>query len=140
MSTMIVEVYEALKAAGAPEDKAQAAASVLAESLPARADLSALATKASLDNLSARVDRTATKADIDVLTAKVDATKADLDALSARVDLMASKSELREVELRIEAKLEALKADLLKWVIGAIGFQTLVILGAFVSFAKVSAR
>ncbi len=30
MSTMIVEVYEALKAAGAPEDKAQAAATVLA--------------------------------------------------------------------------------------------------------------
>jgi hypothetical protein len=32
MSTMIVEVYEALKAAGAPEDKAQAAAVVLAHS------------------------------------------------------------------------------------------------------------
>jgi len=32
MSTMIVEVYEALKAAGAPEDKAQAAATVLAHS------------------------------------------------------------------------------------------------------------
>lgn len=34
MSTMIVEVYEALKAAGAPEEKAQAAASVLAEAFP----------------------------------------------------------------------------------------------------------
>ncbi len=30
MSTMIVEVYEALKSAGAPEDKAQSAATVLA--------------------------------------------------------------------------------------------------------------
>jgi hypothetical protein len=30
MTTMIVEVYDALKAAGAPEDKAQAAAKVLA--------------------------------------------------------------------------------------------------------------
>lgn len=30
MSTMILEVYEALKSAGAPEDKAQAAATVLA--------------------------------------------------------------------------------------------------------------
>jgi hypothetical protein len=30
MATMIVELYEALKAAGAPEDKAQAAAKVLA--------------------------------------------------------------------------------------------------------------
>lgn len=30
MATMIVELYDALKAAGAPEDKAQAAAKVLA--------------------------------------------------------------------------------------------------------------
>ena len=30
MATMIVELYEALKAAGAPDDKAQAAAKVLA--------------------------------------------------------------------------------------------------------------
>jgi hypothetical protein len=30
MATMIVELYEALKAAGAPEDKAQAAAKALA--------------------------------------------------------------------------------------------------------------
>ncbi len=32
MSTMILEVYDALKAAGAPEDKAQLAATVLANS------------------------------------------------------------------------------------------------------------
>ena len=31
MTTMIVELYEALKAAGAPEDKAQAAAKALAD-------------------------------------------------------------------------------------------------------------
>jgi hypothetical protein len=31
MTTMIVELYEALRAAGAPEDKAQAAAKALAE-------------------------------------------------------------------------------------------------------------
>jgi len=31
MSTMILEVYDALKAAGAPEEKAQAAATVLAD-------------------------------------------------------------------------------------------------------------
>lgn len=31
MTTMIVELYEALRAAGAPEDKAQAAARALAE-------------------------------------------------------------------------------------------------------------
>jgi hypothetical protein len=31
MTTMLVEIYEALRAAGAPEDKAQAAARALAE-------------------------------------------------------------------------------------------------------------
>jgi hypothetical protein len=31
MTTMIIELYEALRAAGAPEDKAQAAARALAE-------------------------------------------------------------------------------------------------------------
>jgi len=133
MSTMIVEVYEALKAAGAPEDKAQSAASVLAESFPARADMGALAIKADLDGLAAQVDRTATKAELHEVELR-------LDALTTRVDLTATKAELREVELRIEAKLEGLKADLLKWVIGAIGFQTLVILGALVSFMKVSVR
>lgn len=86
---MIVEVY-ALEAAGTPEDKAQAAASVLADSFPARADLSQFATKADIAD--------------------------------------------------VKADMHALKADLLKWVIGAIGFQTLVILGALVSFVKFVAR
>ena len=36
--------------------------------------------------------------------------------------------------------MEGLKADLLKWVIGAIGFQTIVILGAIVSLFKVLAK
>lgn len=90
MSTMIVEVYEALKAAGAPEDKAQAAASVLADSFPAKEDLSQLATKADLAD--------------------------------------------------VRAEMHAIKADLLKWVIGAIGFQIIVTLGAIVSLAKILAK
>lgn len=90
MSTMIVEVYEALKSAGAPEDKARAAASVLADSVPAKADLNQLATKADLTD--------------------------------------------------VRAEMHAVKADLLKWVIGAIGFQTIVILGAIVSLIKVLTR
>jgi hypothetical protein len=68
------------------------------------------------------------------------ATKAELDALSAKADLSASKAELRETELRLEARLESVKTDLLKWVIGAMGFQTLVILGALVSFARMAPR
>lgn len=53
------------------------------------------------------------------------ATKADL--LSVRTEL---KGEMREVEFRLEAKIEATKANLIKWVVGIIGFQTIVLFGA----------
>lgn len=46
MSAMIVEVYNAFRKAGVPDDEAQAAAKALSESH--RADLSALAMKADL--------------------------------------------------------------------------------------------
>ena len=36
---------------------------------------------------------------------------------------------LREQELRLEAKLADLKAELMQWMIGALGLQTLAILG-----------
>jgi hypothetical protein len=60
------------------------------------------------------------------------ATKAEVlavktDVLAVRTDLRA---ELREVELRLGARIEATKADLIKWVVGMIGFQTIVSLGA----------
>jgi hypothetical protein len=41
---------------------------------------------------------------------------------------------------QIEAKLAETKADILKWMVGAIGFQTLVILGALVSLARIFAK
>ena len=33
------------------------------------------------------------------------------------------RAELREIELRLKANIEAMKADLLEWVVGMIGFQ-----------------
>lgn len=41
---------------------------------------------------------------------------------------------------QLEAKLAETKADILKWMVGAIGFQTLVILGALVSLAHIFAK
>jgi len=64
------------------------------------------------------------------------ATKADLSVLSN----LATKTDLREVEIRLEAKIqvstEALKSEIIKWMFGTIGFQTLVILGAVIALAK----
>lgn len=43
---------------------------------------------------------------------------------------------LGETEARLRAEIAATKADILKWVIGAIGLQTLVILGAVAAFVR----
>ena len=64
---------------------------------------------------------------------------ADALAEAMQADL-ATKSDLREVELRLEAKIEATKADLIKWVVGMIGFQTVVLLGAALALARAVAR
>jgi len=67
-------------------------------------------------------------------------TKSDIEPLSTKTDV-------RELELRLGAQIEAAKAesrtnvesaraDILKWMFGTIGFQTLVLLGAIVALAK----
>ena len=53
----------------------------------------------------------------------------------SRVEL-ALRTDLREQELRLEAKIEAAKAEIIKWMFGTIGFQTLIILGAVVALAR----
>ena len=52
------------------------------------------------------------------------ATKDDLANLATKADL---KADLAEV-----------KADLMKWTFGAIGFQTVIVLGAVIALARVS--
>ena len=63
------------------------------------------------------------------------ATKADLAALKAEL-----KEDLAALESKLEARIAEAKADILKWVVGAIGFQTVVILGALVSLARIFAK
>jgi len=56
--------------------------------------------------------------------------------LATKSDIAGVKADLRETELRIEAKIEATKAEIIKWLFGTIGFQTLVILGAVLALVK----
>jgi hypothetical protein len=49
---------------------------------------------------------------------------------------LATKTDLRESELRLEAKIEGAKAEIVKWMFGTIGFQTLIIFGAVVALAR----
>jgi hypothetical protein len=62
-------------------------------------------------------------------------TKVDLKS-----EMQGVRAELRETELRLEAKIEATKADLIKWVVGIIGFQTIVLLGAALALARAVAK
>jgi hypothetical protein len=42
----------------------------------------------------------------------------------------------KEDVLRLEAKIEATKAEIIKWMFGTIGFQTVIILGAVIALAR----
>ncbi len=41
-----------------------------------------------------------------------------------------TRSDLRELELHLKAQMAEFRADLVKWLVGPIGFQTVVILSA----------
>lgn len=64
------------------------------------------------------------------------ATKADLVSLVTSIHSLASKLDMFATKESVKADLSETKADILKWVIGTIGFQTLVILGAVITLAK----
>ncbi|HEX3496494.1 MAG TPA: DUF1640 domain-containing protein, partial [Methylocella sp.] len=61
---------------------------------------------------------------------------ADVGNLATKAGLAAVKADLA----KLEAKIAEAKADILKCVVGAIGFQTVVILGALVSLVRIFAK
>jgi hypothetical protein len=63
------------------------------------------------------------------------ALKADL-----RETEMGLEAHLREVEAGLKVKIEASKAELIKWMFGMIGLQTLIILGAVITLARIVAN
>ncbi len=67
--------------------------------------------------------------------------------LATKTDLTLLKAEIRETELRLQAQIKdtegrlkveiaASKTDFLKWMIGTIGFQTIILLGGAVMIAR----
>jgi hypothetical protein len=62
-----------------------------------------------------------------------DAREAELLQLPTKSDLA---SEIRALEFRLEAKIEAGKAETIKRVLSAIGFQTLVMVAAIIALAR----
>jgi hypothetical protein len=55
-------------------------------------------------------------------------------AVATASDVAALRAEIRESELRLRAEI---RSDILKWVIGAIGFQTIVVIGAVAGLIRV---
>ena len=66
------------------------------------------------------------------------ATKADIAAVRGDIEALrlTTKSDLRETELRLESRIEATKAETLKWLVGSMGIQTVVIIGAVVALVR----
>jgi len=111
------EVVKELKAAGFTDEQAEAVTRVVRNAQSV--DLSSLATKADLSSLATKTDLSslATKTDLAALAA---ATKTDL-----QLGLAAAKSDLAET-----------KAEILKWMVSAIGVQTVVIVGAVIALVR----
>jgi hypothetical protein len=110
-----------LRAAGFSEAQAEAMSFILRDAR--ESELSQLATKSDLAIL-------ATSSDLAALAAASDRT-----ALAAANDLAALAAEFRALELRLEVKIEAGKAAI-KWVLSAIGFQTLAMVAAIVALSR----
>jgi hypothetical protein len=134
------EVVKELKAAGFTDDQAEAVTRVVRRAQDI--DLSSLATKADLEagllatKTDLRAELLATKAD---LQAELLATKADLQAglLATRADLQAG---LLAAKSDLQVGLAETTAEILKWMVGTIGLQTVVILGAVVALARMMGR
>jgi len=112
------EVVKELLAAGFTEGQAEAVTRLVYRAQDI--DLSSLATKA---------DLAATKTE---LQADLAATKTELQA-----GLAATKTELHA---GLQVSLAETKAEILKWMVGTIGVQTVVILGAVVTIARLLPR
>ncbi len=129
--------FDTLKFARTSRDKAQlspeqAEGFAVAVSEAVQGDL---ATKTDLQTLDTGLRhemqtlRTELKNDMQALRTEV---KNDMQAL--RTEL---KSELRESESRLETRLERQRSEIVKWMFGTIGFQTLIILGAVIALVRV---
>jgi ribosomal protein L29 len=114
-------------------EQAEALAEALGEAaqgdLATKADLGA--TKSELKTEIADL-RTALKTEIAELRVELKTEIADL-----RMEL---KTEIADLRVELKTEIAGTKTDLIKWIIGAIGFQTVVILGAVISLARVFAK
>lgn len=111
-----------LQAAGFSEVQAEAVTRAVGRGQ--QIDISHLATKTELQAV-----RDDLKSDIDALRKEV---KVDIEGLRKEV-----KVDIDGLRKEVKADISELKVDLLKWVIGAVGFQTVALIGAVITVARI---
>jgi hypothetical protein len=52
---------------------------------------------------------------------------------------LATKADLAETRAELKAAIAETKAEIIKWMFGTIGFQTLIIIGAVIALARLTA-
>ena len=103
-----LKLADRVEAAGMPVQQAKGVAAALAETVTAD-----LVTREYLDLRLGEL-----RSEITGLGARIDGVETRIDGINTRMGGMATKTELAEA-----------KAELLRWIIGAIGFQTVIIIG-----------
>jgi hypothetical protein len=127
-----------LTAAGMPEAQAEVLADeqvrLIDDRLATKEDIAKLqaATKEDIAKLQAATTMDIARVHEDIARLQA-ATKEDIARLQA-----ATKTDLREMELKIEAKLESFKSEIVRWMFGTIGFQTIVVVGGVVALARLA--
>jgi hypothetical protein len=75
----------------------------------------------------------ATKADLAAVKADVAAVRADLTSLAAT-----TKADVAALAVSMKTDLAETKTEILKWMFGSMGVQTIVIIGALVSLTRMA--
>ncbi len=110
------------------EGLADAVAEAIQNDLATKTDIALVRADIEALRLSTKADITAVRTDVEALRLS---TRTDIEALR-----LSTKADLREAELRLEARIEGTKVEIIKWVIGSIGFQALVIVGAVAALTR----
>ena len=97
--------------------------------------LAAAISDATSDQLATKANIIQVESDLRSDIQNVDASVQRLD-VSMRSEISSLRSEMKTVESRLETKIELLRSDVLKWIVGSIGFQTIVILGALITLSR----
>jgi uncharacterized protein with PIN domain len=114
-------VSKDLKAAGFSEEQAEALTRVVSR-----------AQDVDLTHLATREEQAAIRMEVEALR---QSTKADIEALR-----QSTKSDAEAIRQSTRADIADLKSELLKWIIGLFGVQTIAVIGALIALTRVLAR